>query len=103
MDLAGVDLVEQLHQHERVEDDGVVFGGRSVQGGVPPAVDVEQFLSCGGKGDGGEASGLFNDQRVPAVDSFYTVLDAFANRNHRNRNTYPLAHVRISRRGEIHT
>lgn len=62
MDLAGVDLVEQLHQHERVEDDGVVFGGRSVQGGVPPAVDVEQFLSCGGKGDGGEASGLFNDQ-----------------------------------------
>lgn len=47
MDLAGVDLVEQLHQHERVEDDGVVFGGRRVEGGVPAAVDVEQFLPCG--------------------------------------------------------
>lgn len=49
VDLAGVDLVEQLHQHEGVEDDGVVFGGRRVQRGVPATVDVKQFLSCGGE------------------------------------------------------
>lgn len=47
VDLAGVDLVEQLHQHEGVEHDGVVFGGRRVERRVPPAVDIEQFLSCG--------------------------------------------------------
>lgn len=46
MDLAGVDLIEQLHQHERVEDDGVVFRGWRVKRGVPAAVDVKQFLSC---------------------------------------------------------
>lgn len=46
VDLAGVDLIEQLHQHERVEDDGVVFRGWRVKRGVPAAVDVKQFLSC---------------------------------------------------------
>lgn len=46
VDLAGVDLVEQLHQHERVEDNGVVFRGWRVKGGVPSAVYVKQFFSC---------------------------------------------------------
>lgn len=50
VDLAGVDLVEQLHQHEGVEDDGVVLGGRRVERGVPAAVDVKQFLSCERRG-----------------------------------------------------
>lgn len=46
VDLAGVDLVEKLHHHKSVEDDGVVFGGRGVEGSVPAAVDVKHFLSC---------------------------------------------------------
>lgn len=28
VDLAGIDFVEELHQHEGVEDNGVVFRGR---------------------------------------------------------------------------
>lgn len=48
VDLAGVDLVEQLHHYKRVEDDGVVFGRWRVKGCVPAAVDVKQFLSCTG-------------------------------------------------------
>lgn len=28
VDLAGIDFVKELHQHERVEDNGVVFRGR---------------------------------------------------------------------------
>ena len=45
MDLAGVDLVEELHHDEDVEDDCVVFGRRGVQGHVAAIVDVEDFLS----------------------------------------------------------
>lgn len=46
MDLTRVDLVEELHHDEDVEDDGVVFGGRRVQGCVTAAVDVKHLLSC---------------------------------------------------------
>lgn len=49
VDLPGVDLVEELHQHEGVEDDGVVFRGRGVEGRIPAAVDVKHFLACGNK------------------------------------------------------
>jgi len=45
VDLAGVDLVEELHEHEGVEDDSVVLGGRRVQRGVAAAVDVEDLLA----------------------------------------------------------
>lgn len=45
MNLAGVDLVEELHEDEGVEDDGVVLGGRGVEGSVAAAVDVEHALA----------------------------------------------------------
>ena len=44
MDLAGVDLVEELHEDEGVEDDGVVLGGGRVQGSITPVVNVENPL-----------------------------------------------------------
>ena len=47
VDLAGVDLVEQLHHDEDVEDDGVVLRGRRVQRGVAAVVDVEDMLAWG--------------------------------------------------------
>ena len=47
MDLAGVDLVEELHEHEGVEDDCVVLGRGRVQRGVAATVDVEDLLACG--------------------------------------------------------
>lgn len=46
MNLASVELVEDLHEDKRVEDDGVVLRRRSVEGGVPPTVDVEHLLTC---------------------------------------------------------
>lgn len=46
MNLAGVELVEDLHQDEGVEHDGVVLRWRGVEGGVPAAVDVKQPLTC---------------------------------------------------------
>lgn len=49
VDLSGIDLVEKLHQYKSVEDDGVVFRRRSVEGCIPAAVNVKQFLSCGKK------------------------------------------------------
>lgn len=45
VDLPGVDLVEELHHDEGVEDDGVVLGRRRVQGGVAAAVDVKDLLA----------------------------------------------------------
>lgn len=45
MDLAGVDFVEELHEHEGVENDGVVLAGRGVQRRPPPAVDVKELLA----------------------------------------------------------
>ena len=50
VDLPGVDLVEELHHDEDVEDDGVVLRGRGVEGGVPPAVNVKHGLTCWGEG-----------------------------------------------------
>lgn len=45
MDLAGVDLVEQLHEYESVEDYGVVLRGRRVKWSIATAVDVKDLLS----------------------------------------------------------
>ncbi len=49
VDLSGVDLVEKLHHYKGVEDDGVVFRRWRMEGGVPAAVNVKQFLSYGNK------------------------------------------------------
>ena len=45
VDLASVDLVEELHEDEGVEDDGVVLRGRGVERGVAAAVDVKNVLA----------------------------------------------------------
>lgn len=45
VDLAGIDLVEQLHEHKGVEDDSVVLGGGRVQRGVASAINVEDIFS----------------------------------------------------------
>lgn len=45
VDFPGVDLVEELHHDEGVEDDGVVFGRRRVQRSVAAAVDVKDLLT----------------------------------------------------------
>lgn len=44
VDLARIDLVEQLHHDEGVEDDGVVLGGRGVERSISAAVDVKKLL-----------------------------------------------------------
>lgn len=46
MDLARIDLVEELHEHEGVEDDSVMLRWRRVQRRISPTVDVEEDLSC---------------------------------------------------------
>lgn len=46
MDLAGVDLIEELHHDKSVEDNGVVFRGWCMKGCVPAAVNIEHFLPC---------------------------------------------------------
>jgi len=58
VNLAGVDLVEDLHHDEGVEDDGVVFGRRGVEGGEAPVVDVEDPLAC--RCAGGTTNGSAN-------------------------------------------
>lgn len=45
VNLASVDLVEELHQDEGVEDDGVVLRGRRVKRSVAATVDVEHALA----------------------------------------------------------
>lgn len=45
MDLAGVDLVEELHQHKGVEDNGVVLAGRGMERRLPATVNIEQFIA----------------------------------------------------------
>lgn len=45
MDLPGVDLIEKLHEHEGVEDDGVMLRGRRVKRSVTAAVDVKDLLT----------------------------------------------------------
>lgn len=49
MNLAGVELVKELHEDKRVEDDGVVLRRRGVEGGVPPTVNVKHLLTCRGE------------------------------------------------------
>lgn len=44
MNLAGIDLIEQLHHDEGVEDNGVVLGGRGVERGIPATVNVKKLL-----------------------------------------------------------
>lgn len=44
VDLAGIDLVEKLHQYKSIEDNGVVFRRRGVEGCIPAAVNVKHFL-----------------------------------------------------------
>lgn len=46
MDLASVELVEDLHEDEGIEDNGVVLRGRGMKRGVPPAVNVKHLLAC---------------------------------------------------------
>lgn len=45
VNLASVDLVEELHQDEGVEDDGVVLRGRRVKRSVAATVNVEHALT----------------------------------------------------------
>lgn len=49
VDLSGIDLVEQGHHDESVEDDGEVLRRRRVQGRVHAGVDVENFVAWEGK------------------------------------------------------
>lgn len=59
VDLPSVDLVEEGHHDEGVEDDGEVLGGWGVELGVAPAVDAEEALA-------GEDQGEENDE--PGID-----------------------------------
>lgn len=52
MNLPRVDLIEKLHHHKGVEDDGVVFGRSGVEGRVSAAVDVKYVLSYRGYKEG---------------------------------------------------
>lgn len=45
MNLAGVDLVEELHHDKGIEDDGVMLRWRRVQRCVPATVDVKDLLA----------------------------------------------------------
>lgn len=45
VDLAGIDLVEKLHQYKGIEDNSVVFRRRGVEWCIPAVVDVKQLLS----------------------------------------------------------
>lgn len=45
VDLARVDLVEELHHDKGVEDDGVVLRRRRVKWGIPPTVNFKHFLT----------------------------------------------------------
>lgn len=46
MNLASIDLIEELHEDEGVEDDCVVLGWRRVQWSIAPAVDVKDLFPC---------------------------------------------------------
>lgn len=41
VNLAGVDLIEKLHHHKGVEDNGVVFRWRGIEGRIPATVNVK--------------------------------------------------------------
>ena len=46
VNLASVDLVEESHHDERVEDDGEMLRRRRVQRHLAAAVDVEYQIAC---------------------------------------------------------
>lgn len=46
MDLAGIELIEDLHEDKSIEHDGIVLRGRGVKRGIPASVDVKQRLTC---------------------------------------------------------
>lgn len=46
MDLSSVNLIEELHQHESVKDDGVMLWRRSMKRGVPATVNIKDLLTC---------------------------------------------------------
>lgn len=46
MDLASIDLIEELHEDEGVEDDCVVLRGRRVKWSITPAVNVKDLFPC---------------------------------------------------------
>lgn len=46
MDLAGIKLIEDLHEDKSIEHDGIVLRGRGVKRGIPATVDVKQRLTC---------------------------------------------------------
>lgn len=48
VNFAGIEFVEQLHQDESVEHDGVVLRRRGVEGGVPATVNIKHLLTCEG-------------------------------------------------------
>lgn len=52
MNLAGVELIKELHQDKGVEHNGVVLGGRGVQGRVPAIVYIKYLLTCERQGRG---------------------------------------------------
>ena len=49
VDHPGVDLVEEGHHHEGVEDDGEVNTGGVADAGLPPRVDVQDLVSWWGR------------------------------------------------------
>lgn len=64
VDFPGVDLVEELHHDEGVEDDGVVFGRRRVQGSVAAAVDVKDLLTWWHEEKEGNSSTIIDDHVI---------------------------------------
>lgn len=52
VNLARIELVEQRHHHERIEDDGEVLAGRLAVAGL----DVQHLVAC--RNDGGGKTGL---------------------------------------------
>lgn len=46
MDFPSIDLIEELHHDEAVEDDGVVLRWRSVERGVAATVNVKYLFTC---------------------------------------------------------
>lgn len=46
VDFPSIDLIEELHHDEAVEDDGVVLRWRSVERGVAATVNVKYFFTC---------------------------------------------------------
>jgi len=46
VDLASIELVEDLHEHKCVKHDGVVLRGWGMERGIPATVDIKYLLTC---------------------------------------------------------